>query len=157
MMRILQIPKDEKILRLKSKPVDPRDIKSNKIQTFIKELYDTMIHSDKEVGESAVGISAIQVGNPIQMFFAQNIQTGKIVLYINPKITVLDPTLVIMEEGCLSVPNRVGKVARVKKISVSYLDRNGNPQKKVLSGFNARVVLHEYDHLQGILFIDKLV
>jgi len=76
---------------------------------------------------------------------------------INPQIKIFNKTQVLGVEGCLSVPNREGRVSRYKKIKVKYLNRDGNIEKKIFTNQEAREVQHEYDHTEGILFIDKII
>jgi peptide deformylase len=77
-------------------------------------------------------------------------------IMINPEFKVIKNEKSVDIEGCLSVPHKEGNVSRFKKIKVKYLDRNGKVQKGIFSGQEAREIQHEYDHTQGILFIDKL-
>jgi peptide deformylase len=77
-------------------------------------------------------------------------------VFINPKITVLDPKEQAFWEGCLSVPELRGLVDRPRKIQVDYLDRSGAPRQVVAEGFLATVFQHELDHLAGTLFLDRM-
>lgn len=154
---IIQLPKYEKELRTPSRPLSREEILSIEMQQFFDDLLYTLDHSEEQVGTEGVGLSAVQVNKHFRVFWAYNIKTNKPKLYINPKITILDPTRVVEQEGCLSIPKVVGYVPRPKKIKISYLDRRAVPHEVELKGFNARIVLHEYDHLEGILFIDKMV
>ena len=156
-LKIIQIPEFEKELRTPSRPLTKEEILSNEMQTFFDDLLYTLKTSEEQVGVQGVGISAVQVNKHVQAFYAMNVKTEKIKLYINPKIIILDDTPIVKTEGCLSIPNASGQVQRPKKIKIVYLNRNGNKQESILSGYNARVILHEYDHLLGVLFIDKLV
>ncbi len=156
-LKIIQIPEFEKELRAPSRKLNIKEILSDKMQEFFDDLLYTMQHSKEQVGLDGIGLSAVQVNEHIQVFWAVNVKTNKPKLYINPEITILDNTPVLGEEGCLSIPDIFGTVSRPKKIKIKYLDRRGQKHETVLSGFNARVVLHEYDHLQGVLFIDKMI
>ena len=75
---------------------------------------------------------------------------------INPEILSFSNEMVLGEEGCLSVPDKFADVSRHKYIKVKYLDIDGNEKEEELENFNARVVQHEIDHLDGILFIDRI-
>ena len=76
---------------------------------------------------------------------------------INPKILETSNEMFIGEEACLSVPDVYGNVKRHKSIAVEYTDIKGNRQTKKLKDFNARIIQHEIDHLDGILFVDKII
>ena len=106
---------------------------------------------------SGVGLAAPQVGESIQLFLAQigGREDGKLVVFINPTITNFSAETDTMEEGCLSLPDEPwAKVTRPTHITIEYLDENGKPQQRQFSEFDARVIQHEYDHLQGVLYID---
>jgi peptide deformylase len=75
---------------------------------------------------------------------------------INPEIKIIGREKVVDIEGCLSIPNFEGRVSRYKKIKVKYIDREGKIQKGVFKNQEAREIQHENDHLNGILFTDKL-
>ena len=79
------------------------------------------------------------------------------VTMINPEIISASATQVLGEEGCLSVPEQRGRVARVEEVEVRYFTLEGNEVVQSFKGFPARIVQHEIDHLNGILFIEKLV
>ena len=149
MLNILTIPKHEKTLRQKSTQLDPSLILSNKTQKFFDELGQTMLKAD------GVGLAAPQIDKLIQVIAININQQAQIL--INPKITKKSWSKTILEEGCLSVPNIYGKVKRHKKIRVEYLDCQGQTHKSKFKNFIARVIQHEIDHLNGILFIDKII
>ena len=78
-------------------------------------------------------------------------------VYINPQIDRIDEkSIQLGEEGCLSIPDIRGKVARARNIRVRFLDRHGKSQQFTASGFPARVIQHETDHLNGVLFVDRM-
>ncbi len=156
-LQIIQLPQYEKELRMPSKALTKQEILSSMMQEFFDDLLFTLDHSKEQVGIEGVGLSAVQVNKHVRVFWAYNIKTNKPRLYINPEVTILDPTEVVGEEGCLSIPDRFGYVARPRRIKVAYLDRRAVPHEVELKGFNARIVLHELDHLNGVLFIDKIV
>ena len=110
-----------------------------------------------------VGLAAPQIGENIRVIAtSQREKTGKKSKYlgetimVNPVITEKSKDLIIAEEACLSVPDVFGYVKRHKSIVVQYLDQKGNKQKRKLKDFNATIVQHEVDHLDGVLFVDKL-
>lgn len=82
--------------------------------------------------------------------------TGEIVM-INPEITEKSTQMVLSEEACLSLPGEQGTVRRHKKITVSYLDPEWRKHTRKFEDFNAAIIQHEIDHIDGVLFIDKLV
>ena len=102
-------------------------------------LIDDMIETMREA--NGVGLAAPQVGVMRRIFVA-------------PEIVSLEGSQE-SEEGCLSVPGYYGKVERPEKITIKGLDREGNPQEYTFEGFEAVVMCHEFDHLEGILYIDK--
>ena len=135
----------------------------------LKELIDNMtetMHSAK-----GVGLAAPQVGKTIRLFiidaspFEENeeLEEGERAflkdfkgVFINPKIINEDGGEWAFNEGCLSIPNINEDVFREEKISIEYLDENFQTHKKTLDGLAARIFQHEYDHIDGILFTDKL-
>lgn len=154
-LRILTIEneKDNKILRSVSSNIDLKNIDKE----FLEDLLYTAKHSKEQVGISAAGLAAPQVGKLIRAFYIFNNDTKKYQLFINPKIEILKNTQVVDKEGCLSVPNIEGNVSRFDNIKVTYFDIDGNKQKEKFFDWNAREILHENDHLDGVLFIDKIV
>jgi peptide deformylase len=148
MLNILTLPQYEKQLRQKSSQLDVALISSDKKQKFFNELGQTMLKAD------GVGLAAPQVNKLIRVI-AININEQPQIL-INPKIIKKSWSKKILEEGCLSIPDVYGKVKRHKKIKVEYLDRQGKFHKNKFKDLTARVIQHEIDHLDGILFIDKI-
>jgi peptide deformylase len=104
---------------------------------------------------NGIGLAAPQVGKNIQMLLAED-DTGKILTVCNPKILFQSRETIIDEEGCLSVPDVWGMVERPQEIELEFMDITGKKQRKKFSGFFARILLHEIDHLFGVLFIDKM-
>lgn len=153
-MTVLQITvgKDHPVLRQKAAPVPQITKKTKKL---IRDLADTLAQE-----KYGVGISAPQVGVSQQVFIA-TINPGKnderLEAFINPEIIEYSEATNVDEEGCLSLPNQFGKVRRSDQITVTYFDHKGREKTATFKKFNARLIQHEYDHLQGILFIDKLV
>ncbi len=144
-MTILTIPSP--ILRTKSKNLDITEIDSKKIKNLCFAMIKTMNQSD------GVGLSAPQIGKNIRLI-AINTKDGAFCL-INPKITKKSWAREWDQEGCLSVPGIYGKVLRHKKITCFYFNLKGKKLKLTAQGMLARVIQHETDHLNGILFIDK--
>ena len=113
-----------------------------------RELGKTMIKTD------GAGLAAPQIGKSIRLAVI-NSKDGPICL-INPKITRKSWARELGQEGCLSIPGIFGQVKRHKKITVAYYNQAGKKIKQVAQGLMARVMQHEIDHLDGILFIDKM-
>ena len=112
-------------------------------------------------GPGGVGIAAPQVGRFERIAIVDVSgklkieQHGRLVL-INPEINRWDG-MKVGREGCLSVPDFTGNVIRAEQIALSYLDELGQPQQLEASGYEARAIQHELDHLDGLLFLDRLV
>jgi peptide deformylase len=141
--------KGDTVLSTVSKPVSVSAIKTPKIQNLIDDMIETM---KKEKG---VGIAAPQVGVNERVIIVD--VDGDIDAYINPKIFSASDSLVESEEGCLSVPGTFGIVMRSDRVKVKALDRNGLPVRLSLRGLPAIIFQHEIDHLDGVLFVDKVV
>ncbi|NDD57936.1 MAG: peptide deformylase [Chlamydiae bacterium] len=143
------------VLRKKCEPI--REITED-IKQLVADMIETMDASD------GIGIAAPQVGRAIRLFVLRNyVETadGEYTLsppkaYINPKL--LNPSLELVEdvEGCLSMPGIRAKVKRPSSITVQATDLDGNEFCEHLEGYNARVRMHENDHINGVLFIDRL-
>ena len=148
------------VLRLKSKPVKNID---KKIKKLIKDLKDTLaVQKDPE----GVGLAAPQIGKNVQLFVVDYKGFNRTV--INPKIVSKtkakkrkkdksDENKKKILEGCLSLPNFYGPLERSPKINVKYLDENGKDVTEKFEGFDAQIIQHEIDHLNGIVFVDKLL
>ena len=135
------------------------------LNTLIANMYDTMNHA------YGVGLAAPQIGLPIRLFvvdtapfaddddlteeertFLSNFKKT----FINAKITEETGDKWLFNEGCLSIPGVREDVSRQKQITIEFVDEQFTPQQLTLTGLAARVVQHEYDHIEGILFTDKL-
>lgn len=134
------------ILRKKSQPVKRVD---KFIEKLVEELKDTLIKSEIP----AVGLSAPQIGELLRVIIYK--ENGKIYSIINPKILKKEGK-VIFEEGCLSIPGVYGNVERANKIYVQGLNLSGKQIEIVKEGLSAVIIQHEIDHLDGILFVDKI-
>ncbi len=158
--RVLQITnrKDSLFLRKQCKDINIR--KNDKELThLIKRMRATL------AAEDGVGIAAIQIGIARNLFLFQRIdKPGKPVeAAINPRIINHSPDTFCFEgDGCLSIPGIFGSSSRYTWIEVEYLDENGIKKQEKLSGYSRNsdftgvIFQHEFDHLQGVLFIDKL-
>ena len=105
---------------------------------------------------NGIGLSANQIGIEERAFVMMiDIEAQETITYFNPKILKESKNLVMMEEGCLSYPELSLEVIRPSNIIVKYEDENKNVFKERLEGFSARVFQHEYDHMEGIDFIQR--
>jgi peptide deformylase len=153
----IEDPKEEKLLREISKEIDRKEIKTDEFKQFLEDLLHTAKTSEEQVGIESGGISAPQVGVSKRVTYIFNYDTGEFEVLINPIIQNIGEKTDIDIEGCLSVPNVEKDVERYRKIKVKYTDKEGKKVNRRFSGLNARVVQHEVDHLDGILFIDKAI
>jgi len=162
MAKILKIytvedTKEEKFLREKTREVTTEEIESKSFQSFLDDLIFTAQNYESEDGYLSVGLAAVQVGKKYKTFTFFRQVREKFEIMINPEIDILTPLQDIEKEGCLSIPNIEGNVARFKKIRVKYLDKHGKKRKEIFNGMDAREIQHEYDHTQGVLFTDKII
>ncbi len=155
--KILTIPEYELTLRKQSLPVSKEEILTIEFQKFLDKLIQTAQHARLPDGWQTAGLAAVQVGVEKQVLLIRELGTDNFKEYINPVYDVIGTSTSKGLEGCLSIPNVTGYVIRPKKIKVTYLDRQGKQHKERLSGWDARIFLHEYDHLIGVLFTDKMI
>lgn len=133
-------------LRQKSLELEKKEIEN--IRELVDNMFETMIHAE------GIGLAGVQVG-VLKRLFVIMIDDNKKRVYINPQITKTSEELCDYEEGCLSLPKIYENIKRPKRITVQALDINGKPFCEEASGILARVIQHENDHLDGIVFIDK--
>ena len=147
------------VLRARAKPLDPADIKSPRIQQLIDDMFETM-HEYQ-----GIGLAAPQIHESLRLFVAgfppdddEDDEDGGVPLMalINPEITVVGRETHDDWEGCLSIPDVRGRVTRAQEISVKAYDRRGRRVQMGARGFTARVIQHETDHLDGVLFLDRM-
>ena len=141
------------VLRKRTVLVQPDEINTSSMQRLIDDMFDTM---HEYVG---IGLAAPQVHQERRLFVAGVDDSNSImqpVVMINPEIEVIDDEKEEDWEGCLSIPDIRGKVLRAKNIRVRFLDRHGRSQQLTATGFPARVIQHETDHLNGVLFVDRM-
>jgi len=135
------------------------------LEQLIKNMWETMYSSN------GVGLAAPQIGVSIRLFIVDTIPFSEDdgldndeieflrsfkKVFINPKIIKEDGELWDFNEGCLSIPDVREDVSRYQRVRIEFLDEYFNLQKLVLKGLSARVVQHEYDHIEGVLFTDHL-
>lgn len=149
-IRKIRIDEDP-ILRKKSKLVTNYN---DRLKTLVEDMYETM---DQAYG---VGLAAPQIGILKRLIVVDNREEdeekGLRFYMINPEIIEREGEEVSME-GCLSVPGKQGTVKRAKKIKVKYNDLDGNEKIMEAEDFLARIIQHETDHLDGILYTDKAI
>lgn len=120
------------------------------------ETMNDMLDTMRE--EKGVGIAGPQIGVMRRIFVAEpDPEEGKVYFMINPVITERSEETEWGTEGCLSVPEMIGEVERPVSIKIEATDLDGERQTYEFSGFEARVMQHEYDHLEGVLYTDKAV
>ncbi len=146
--------------RLKSENETVEDFNSPKVKKVIKDLRDTMIKND------LIGLAAPQIGNNYKIFITHPRKTkarrlpkgGRLRIYINPKIVKFSKDENIIYEGCGSVMNSnlFGPVKRPKEITIEAFDEKGYKFQIRCDGILARVIQHEYDHMYGVEFTEKI-
>ena len=120
------------------------------IRRLAKDMRETMLAAP------GVGLAAPQVGRPLRVIICQESEEDEILTLINPQITRASGSEVA-DEGCLSLPGWTGPVERSTKIQVKALDERGRRRTLAVEGFLARIIQHEVDHLDGIMFTEKIV
>lgn len=150
-MALRQIREEgEEILRKKSKEVAIDEITGERIQTLIDDMIETMHNYN------GVGLSAVQVGILKRVVVIEIEEEEKKYVLINPIITKTKGEKEC-DEGCLSFPNKFGKVIRPTEVVVEFYNREGKKEKLKAKDLLAQAICHECDHLEGILFIDKVL
>ena len=135
------------------------------LNKLIDDMWDTMYNS------YGVGLAAPQINKDIRLFVMDSVQvfenkdeddndfpgeTGFKGVFINAKIVELSGNKWSYNEGCLSIPKVREDISRHESVTLEFMDENFNPHTKTFTGLTARVILHEYDHLEGKLFIDHI-
>jgi peptide deformylase len=144
-------------LRSPAAPVPLVEVGQPSFQAFLDDLVDTMHDAN------GVGLAAPQVGVERQIFVYERAGDGPelepaipLHIIINPMLTPQSGEVVYDWEGCLSIPDLRGLVPRHPAVRVRGLDRHGQPLDYVAKGFEARIVQHEFDHLNGVVFLDRM-
>lgn len=146
------------VLREVAKPIEPD---YPELPQLIENMFETMYHAE------GVGLAAPQIGRAIRLFIIdvspidaedfpelKNYPPKKV--FINAEIVERSGEIVEMDEGCLSLPKLSERVPRHSKIRIKYLDENLQPQDEEFEGYYARVIQHEYDHIEGKVFTDNI-
>lgn len=155
MIRDILTGKDNEVLRDISEPVKNFD---KELKKLAQDMEDTLLYTD-----NGIGLAAPQIGVNKRVIFITLYKQipgakepgEKLLLMVNPVITQFSMETVVMEEGCLSLPDYYSEVERPSKIVVEFYDVRGKKQKLALDDMNARQVQHEIDHLDGVLFSDR--
>ena len=137
----------DEILKKKSKKVEVID---EKIHELIKDMIETLKKYD------GVGLAAVQVGILKQIIVIHEGEDKPIYVLINPEI-ISQSGVQVVEEGCLSFPNKFAKIERPEKIKIKALDENGKEIIITGKGLLAQTISHEIEHLNGEVFIDKII
>jgi peptide deformylase len=155
-MSILKVARmGHPVLRAQARPLEKSEIKGAYIQKLIDDMMDTMAEYH------GVGLAAPQVHEGVRLFVAalddgEEDETAEPLALINPEITVVSADVVEDWEGCLSIPDIRGRVPRAREIKVRAYDRKGDRIELHAHDFPARVIQHETDHLDGVLFFDRM-
>ena len=157
-MSILKVARmGHPVLRAKARPLEKSEIRSVVVQKLIDDMMDTMAEYH------GVGLAAPQVHEGLRIFVAalddgEEEDEGEAapLALINPEITVVGADLIEDWEGCLSIPDVRGRAPRAREIKVRAYDRNGVRIELRAHDFPARVIQHETDHLDGVLFFDRM-
>lgn len=144
-MRITKLGED--ILRQVAEPVKPEEI-NDEFRAFINGMFDAMVSAD------GVGLAGPQAGISKRVFVVIADDDVRRV-FINPQIISTSAELCDYEEGCLSVPGVYENIQRPSKVTVQAFNEKGKPFTLEADGLLARIIQHEYDHLDGYLFIDR--
>lgn len=131
---------------------------SEELKQLIADMWETMYNAQ------GVGLAAPQIGKSLRLFIVDTVQVmeeedqdkGIKTVFINAEIIEESGEAWNYEEGCLSIPNIRGDVSRLPEMKIKYLDENFEEVIASFDGINARVIQHEYDHIEGVLFTEKL-
>jgi len=159
-MAVLEIVSvGDPVLRERARELSLDELQSDEIQRLIDDLIET-----KRAAHGA-GLAANQVGRALRVAVVE-VEPGNprypykppvgLTVIVNPEISPVDDELFAINEGCLSVPDLRGDVDRHVNVRVRYLDRDGEPHEEVRRGLTAGTFQHEVDHLDGVLFLDRV-
>ena len=140
------------------KPTEELTKEASGLAHLIDDMWETMYNA------KGIGLAAPQVGKSLRLFLADTVQImkegeedkGIKKVFINPVILNETGKEWAYEEGCLSIPQLTGDVERMERVEIEYLDENFERHIDTFDGMNARVIQHEYDHVEGILFTERL-
>jgi peptide deformylase len=160
-MAILKVARmGHPVLRTRARAIDVGEVRSPRIQQLIDDMFETMTEYQ------GVGLAAPQVHVSVRLFVAgfapapgdedDEMERVPLMALVNPEIMPVSEAMVEDWEGCLSIPDIRGKVPRAREVVIKALDRRGKPFEQALKNYPARVVQHETDHLDGVLFFDRM-
>lgn len=161
-MSILKVARlGHPVLRARALPIPPSEIASPRIQQLVDDMFETM----REYG--GIGLAGPQVHEPVRVFVAglraapvgpelTDDEDMPLMALVNPEIELVGVPVDAGWEGCLSIPDIRGLVPRAAEVRVRAFDRTGKPIEFAARGLPARVIQHEHDHLNGILFFDRM-
>lgn len=146
------------VLRQKPLGINPGQLDRKTFQNFLDQMVETM-H-----GAEGVGLAANQVGREVQAIVLECKMNSRypgrqeipLEIYVNPRIVQYSSEKMEDWEGCLSIPGYRGKVTRSAEVTFEALTREGRSVKKTVSGFHARIIQHEVDHLSGLFYMDRM-
>ena len=147
------------VLRQPARPLEPDEIGSSALAELIEDMVDTL----HDYG--GIGLAAPQIGESVRLAIIEiaggptrygELESMPLTVFINPVIDVIDPATAGHWEGCLSVPGLRGFVERPQHVKISYTNVDGGADELELAGFYATVFQHEFDHLDGVLYVDRL-
>jgi peptide deformylase len=166
-LRLKIVQAGEPVLRQTARPLTPEEIRNDEIQRLIRDMKDTMQDAP------GVGLAAPQVGLPLQLaviedreellkavppqeLSAKERQPVPFHVIVNPRIMSFGDEQVEFHEGCLSLAGFLAVVPRARTVQVAFFDERGEQRSVEASGWYARILQHEIDHLQGTLYIDRM-
>jgi len=147
------------VLRQVARPVTAEELRSDALRALVADMIDTL----RDYG--GIGLAAPQVGESIRLALIEipdgltrytTTEPMPLTVFVNPTIEVIDPATAGYWEGCLSIPGLRGYVERPQHVLVRYTDLQGAEHTLELKGFLATVFQHEFDHLDGTLYIDRI-
>ncbi len=139
------------VLRKKGEVIPLEDISS--YDSLVEEMFEIMYKTN------GIGLAAHQIGEAKQLAVIDTSvsdENGRKLVLFNPQIVARSDECVVMEEGCLSFPDILGDVSRNESVTVSFNDQDGKSHEQLFTGLLAVVAQHEIDHLNGVLFVDRM-
>ncbi len=148
------------VLRERLPPLDPGELRGPAVQRLIDDLIDTR----RAAGGAGLAANQVAAGHRIAVVEVDEATAARypykpeipLTVIVNPTIEPLSDERLVINEGCLSVPGLRGDVPRYLRVGINYLDRNGVRRETVVEGLTAGTFQHEVDHLDGILFLDRV-
>ena len=142
------VTEEDPVLRKIASDIDLAELKTEEFSTLIQDMVETMYDA------KGVGLAAPQIGLSKRIFVAES--ADGVIALVNAHITKRSKKNIKDEEGCLSIPGKFDKAARAKKVTIDAVTTDGKPIIFEAEGFFARIMQHEIDHLDGILYVDRV-